>query len=1124
MATDTSGKHYASREVRVSCFDNVKLVRAGEYIVRGAVENCSYDEGVFEPMSCVSAKGAHEALVVATSVVRRDGRSLIPIRLLTLRDNVHLKKGSIIGTLRGLEPSVGPTVNMRAISLEKNERWKILEPKFENQLSCMSNVRRNRLLPLLQEFADIFSISKSDIGLTGMVAHAIDTGNEKPICAPYRRIPLALEEKVDNMIKELEEKGIIRPSVSPWNAPLVVVPKKNGDIRLTVDFRRLNSITERPVFPMPDARALLDTLSGSAYFTTLDLSSGYYNIPMKEEDVQKTAFSTRRNHWEFVRMPMGLSTAPASFQRLMHMVFHKENWRQCLIYLDDILIFADDMEEHLRRMRVIFERIREAGLKLSPDKCSFLQTKVSYLGYTISKDGTHTDQSKIDKITSWPLPKTIDELRSFLGLCGYYRQFIDNYAKMVIPLEEVCKPLWNKKTGKGKRLIELNQEQEESFMKLKQALTTAPVLAFPTKNDQFILDTDASHDAIGCVLSQRQGGKEKVIAYASKKLSQSERQYCITRKELLAVYHFVTHFKHYLLGHKFIVRTDHRALTWMLNWKRPNTGQYCRWKEELEIFDMQVQFRPGNQHLNADALSRLPNCEQCELPHSDPKRKKNVKILNKEDEDRLCCRRILMFESNLNQEDDPSLKRIIKLLKTEKLNEREPDLIKFENEECKMLWAKRRKLRFRGDLLYFVTENGSYKLIIPTSERKNMIKLTHETLAHIGVKKTLHFLHEKYYWYNMDFDVRLFIASCKSCAERKSVPIKKHSRNSLSGAYPFEKVSVDITGPLPTGAHGEKYILGIIDNFSKYPSLIPLKNATAKEVAQAIYKNWITVFGVPKIIHTDRGTEFENQLITDLCKLLGVRKSRSSPYYPQGDGMIERLFRTVKDMTYATAKSKGKNWVDVIPSVEMGLRCSQTQGSKITPYETVFGRKMTTPLNYDRLEKCRTPLISDYVKDIRNTLEEIHGKIRKTNKKAVQVEDGQQFKVGEIVFAKIFPTRKGIDLPRYNGPYEIVNIKGEWCYVLKNCKTGQIVERNHYHVKKYKGKVEVRKEGEEEKNRFRSPTSIWSATKHTKIGDNHEENPRERESQVNRHSCEKRKLPEVQRRSRRKCEIPDRYQ
>ena len=340
-------------------------------------------------------------------------------------------------------------------------------------------------------------------------------------------------------------------------------------------------------------------------------------------------------------------------------------------------------------------------------------------------------------------------------------------------------------------------ECQESFEKLKEALINAPVLAYPDREGQFILDTDASHDCMGSVLSQIQNGEEKVIAYASKKFSQSQRQYCITRKELLAVHHFVHHFKHYLLGRRFIVRTDHRALTWMLNWKNPNTSQYCRWRQDLEVFDMIVKYRPGREHANADALSRLPQCQQCELKHPNPKNKTNVKDVGEKNNE-IFCRNMVSFETAMDdQEEDPSLKCVIKLLKKslKNVNEREPEAIKFENEECKRLWEQRSRLHFRGDLLYLLTEEGKYRLLVPVHKRNELIKSIHETLAYIGTKKMLHFLQEKFYWHNMDLDVRLVIASCKPCGERKTTPIRKHQLNSLSGSYPFEKGVHGYNGP-----------------------------------------------------------------------------------------------------------------------------------------------------------------------------------------------------------------------------------------------------------------------------------------------------------------------------------------
>ena len=558
------------------------------------------------------------------------------------------------------------------------------------------------------------------------------------------------------------------------------------------------------------------------------------------------------------------------------------------------------------------------------------------------------------------------------------------------------------------------------------------------------MDTDASHEAIGSVLSQVQNGKERVLSYGSKKLSQTQKKYCITRKELYAVYYFVNHFKHYLLGRKFIVRTDHRALCWMLNWRDPNTSQYCSWKENLEIYDMDVQFRPGIQHLNADALSRLPSCEQCEIKHLDPKKKRNVKIIPGPRNNELYCRRMISYEVELKQEDDENLKTIITLLKKGKLNEPEPTQIKKLNSEGKLLWRLRSNLRFRGDLLHFVDHNGNYRLLVPSKDRNELVKMVHERFAHVGIRKSLRLLADSYYWPNMDFEVRMAIGSCKECLERKSLPTKPHLQGNLHTGYPFEKISVDVTGPLPASRDGKRYLLGIIDNFSRYPVLVPLRSATAISIAKVIYTRWISIFGVPQVIHSDRGTEFENSLILELCQLLGVRKSRSSPYYPKGDSMIERLFRNTKDMIYTTAKSTGKEWVDVIPTVEMALRSCVHEITKLTPYEVLFGMKMTTP--FSRIGKREQKCTNEYVRKLQNEIHAIQTKVRKSQR-FYESEEEVAFKVGDKVYAKILPKQKSIDKSRYEGPYVITRIKGNWCYVLKHCITGSITERNYYHLK-----------------------------------------------------------------------------
>lgn len=1007
--------------------------------------NVSISNGLYEPLS--DNEKATD-FVTASGLVHVNDKHIIPVRMWTLCDGVRLKKGMVIGKFTPYE-KVTEAETVRAVVSSDENRWETLRSKLEKTVNdeSVSEEDRKKLELLLRRYADVFSISKHDIGLTKMVKHKIDTSSAVPITCRRGRIPIGLEAKVDEMIQDFENKGIIRPSNSAWNAPLVIVPKKDGNIRLTVDYRQLNAITRRPIFPIPDTTELLDTLNGSAYFSTLDFSSGYYNIPMCESDIEKTAFSTQKNHYEFLRMPMGLSTAPATFQKLMHTLFHEENWSQCLIYLDDILVFSRNLDEHLRRLEVIFTKIREAGLKLAPEKCHFLKSEVAYLGHVISKDGTHTDPKKIDKILNWPKPATEEDMRSFLGLCGYYRRFIKNYAHLVNPLEKLCNATWNKKIrNKKKHIIEFEPVHEESFLKLKTALTTAPILAFPTTSDKFILDTDASHDAIGAVLSQIQNGKEKVIAYGSKKLSQSQRQYCITRKELFAVYHFVTYFKHYLLGRNFIVRTDHRALCWMINWRSPNTSQYCRWKQELEIFDMDIQYRKGEQHQNADALSRLPLCGQCELKHVEPKKKRNVKSLNSKRRE-IHCRRIITLENEIEQEKDISLRTIMQLLKKGKANEHNPKELHCLGVEGKSLWNKRQDLRFRGGLLY-LKDGNCYRLLVPHEDRQELIKSVHQNLAHIGISKTYGMLKESYYWKNMELDVRLVIAECKHCGRRKTTPNAKHFEGNLMSGYPFEKISIDLAGPLTPGENGERYILGIIDNFSRFVVLVPLKHGTAIEVSKALMRYWIAIFGTPQSIHSDRGTEFENSLIKSLCELLGIKKTKSAPYFPTGNSMVERLFRTVKDLIYATVQSSGRKWTEVLPLVERALRCTTQRTTNFSPFEIVFGRKMNVLIGHHWVDKAFSP--HEYIRDIQNVNKRINEYIgqkikEQTNSMKPNVKP---YSVGDHVMAKSYPIRKGMLFGRYSGPYVIVKCLGKWTYRLEHIRDkDDIIERNYYQLK-----------------------------------------------------------------------------
>ena len=369
---------------------------------------------------------------------------------------------------------------------------------------------------LLASFADVSSSTKGDIGRTGAVKHSIDTGDASPIRQQDRRLPIHLRANAANEVQKMLSCGVIEPSSSPWASPVVLVKKKDGSTRFCVDYRKLNQVTVKDSYPLPRIDDSLDALEGAKWFSTLDLSSGYWQVEMVDCDKEKTAFTTGTGLYQFTVMPFGLWNAPATFEMLVEQVLAGMSWEVLLIYLDDVIIHAKSFQDQLERLRAVFTKLRAAGLKLSPSKCYLFQQRVNFLGHIVSSDGVSTDQEKVTAVREWPTPTTATQVRAFLGLCSYYRRLVKGFA-------DVSKPLY-KLTEKGSQFA-WSDECESALKLLKAKLTSAPVLAYPTSENLFILDTDASNQGLGAVLSQVHEGQEKVVAYYSRSLTKEERNY-----------------------------------------------------------------------------------------------------------------------------------------------------------------------------------------------------------------------------------------------------------------------------------------------------------------------------------------------------------------------------------------------------------------------------------------------------------------------------------------------------------------------------------------------------------------------------------------------------------------------
>lgn len=468
------------------------------------------------------------------------------------------------------------------------------------RLDHTNSEEREAIRRLCYEYRDIFYCDDLPLSFTSSVKHCIRTKNEDPIYIRPFRQPPSQNEEIQRQVDKLLENDVIRESHSPWSAPVHLVPKKmdaTGErkYRMVVDYRRLNDITTDDKYPLPNITDLFDKLGKSNYFSTIDLASGYHQIEVEEPDRAKTAFTTQSGHYEFKRMPFGLKTAPATFQRAMDNVLRGLQGIHCMVYLDDIIVYSSSLQEHIDKLRLVFDRLRQTNLKVTLDKSEFLRKEVLYLGHQITKDGLQPNDDKIKAVLDFPLPKTPTEIKSFLGLVGYYRKFIRDFSKITQPLTACLK--------KGRK-VELSDEYRAAFQKCKELLVNAPLLQFPDFSRPFVLTTDASNVAIGAVLSQGQIGSDKPIAYASRTLNDAETRYSTIEKELLAIVWAVKHFRPYLYGRKFTIYTDHRPLAWLKTIKEPNS-KLTRWKLRLEEFDYDIVYKNGKQNTNADALSRI---------------------------------------------------------------------------------------------------------------------------------------------------------------------------------------------------------------------------------------------------------------------------------------------------------------------------------------------------------------------------------------------------------------------------------------------------------------------------------------------------------------------------------------
>ena len=1208
-----------------------------------------YDRGLLERADDFCSRTG--LVVPRTLVTVVDGQVLAT--LANFHDYpVSVEEGTIVGTLAPVESvrciSAHPVAARRPRSVEHLPEH--LKPLIEQEQ--LTERQAGLLCDVVYRNQDLFAGPDGPLGHTDRVKHTIDTGDARPIKRPPRRFPATQQKVVEEEVEKMLKEGIIQESDSPWASQVVLVKKKDGSTRFCVDYRFVNGLTKKDAYPLPNITDCMDALRGATWFCTLDMASGYWQVEVDERDREKTAFATRKGLYEFRVMPFGLTNAPATFERLMEKVLRSLQWELCLVYLDDIILVGETFERALDNLETVFERLRAAGLKLKPKKCTLMKKKVAFLGHVVDGEGIHCDPTKIEAVRDWGTPSTVSEIRSFLGLASYYRRFVPKFSTVASPLTDLIKK---------DQKFEWTERCEEAFQLLKKKLIEAPVLVYPSRDDQdlFILDTDASNTGIGAVLSQVQDAQEKVISYASKTLSPSQRRYCVTYRELLAVVVFAKQFRHYLLGRKFKIRTDHASLRWLSKFKDAE-GMVGRWITYLSTFDFELEHRRGSMHGNADALSRKPprkfllacrqnTCSECppvtedgigtwnqengvvaveatgaavcdgrssigmeamtgdtldgrsrkteivgtdlipgtsrdqsfnpiiELgipsssevqvnpentarenhvpladggiqvdvtsddsvgpevqqeilvsitdrvtgvqtkldavhvcdavqatlaedrePDNDSESQgqiqasmSNTNTSRKKSPVRQCAKVMAVTDQNggqppdainsnwVNEYSSADMERlqvrdaVVSKVRQWKVDDTRPsrqDLLA-EGDPVRALCEQWTKLEIVEGVLYrkkIVRNNHRetvlYQLVAPQELRMKIFEHLHSsrTGGHLGVNRTVDHVRRRFYWPGSKTDVKTWCKRCDLCARVKTGPRYRAAMQHVPAGSCFDVLYMDILGELPETDRGNKYILVITDGFTKWTQAMALPDQTAQTVADALMIHVFSLFGVPRRIHTDQGRNFESNLFRELCDILGIEKSRTTPYRPQSDGQTERFNRTLQQMLKSYVNDERDDWDDHIPYVMMAYRATTHDSTNVSPNLIFLGRENVLPIDLvmglppgNEHPRCAVA----YTEWVRRTTVAAHEFARKSLEKSTVRRKRNydirskptRYEPNEFVW-RWYPPSANRKLGRgWVGPYRVVGCPSTLNCLLEKERNGRLVRVHIDHLKPYSG-------------------------------------------------------------------------
>ena len=973
----------------------------------------------------------------------------------------------------------------------------------ELKLNYLNKEEQLEIEKICAKFSDIFSLEGDTFTTCNIYEQSIVLKpNAVPIYKKQYRLPKSQKGEIEKQIKKMLKDDIIEETMSEWSSPILLVPKKSESgekkYRLVIDYRKLNETIADDRFPLPNIIDILDSLSGAIYFSHLDLQNGYYQIKLDENSRKYTAF-TFDKQYQMKRMPMGLKSSPSAFSRAMTVALSGLNYEKCLVYMDDLICWGRTLQNHNKNLIDIFFRLREVNLKLNPKKCVFLKKELLYLGHVVSGEGVKPDPDKIRIIKEYPRPKDANDVKRLVAFANYYRRFINSFALIVMPLNKLltknCEFNWT-------------DECERSFQKLKECLSTPPVLQYPnfSDNNEFHLYTDASGFALGSILCNKDN---RPIAYASRTLNKAELNYPTIEKEMLAIVWSVKYFRPYLFGKRFKIFSDHRPLVYLFNMSNPSS-RLTKFRLILEEYDFEIIYIKGKDNVGADALSRV-------VVSSEELKDMNRRVINVMTRNQRKAmekgqeRKLSLPSTNISVDDQYGQPRVVEMLRKPANSieliditweifsgmkgniTNKSELYLFNEKEliiytCSGLQSCTARDEYVSELEKFCNGLNITDIVIMKTESNgkfiqwltkeinkrplwsgpkiNILKGFHRVLSrddkkvilndyhilpssgHAGVRRMLNNIRKTFYWPGMERDVTEFVSKCKKCQMQKhsTLPVREPMVITTTAQGAFDKIYLDIVGPLDKDYYGNVYILSIQCELTKFVEAYALQRKDAVSVAKSFVENFILRYGVPREIATDRGSEFIASTMSEVCKLLNIKQLFSTSYHHESIGSLENTHKNLNAYLRIQTNNNPREWSTWIAYWCFAYNTTVHTSTKFTPYELVFGKSCNLPSNLtyeiEPLYNC-----DDYPLAFKYRLQKSHEHAREN---LLRSKEKRKFNYDKQSNAIVYQPNDLVLLRNenssrfenvYNGPYKVVEDKSPNVLIMKDNKV-EIVHKN----------------------------------------------------------------------------------